>query len=153
MSIVVWRIVKRKYEATAFDGEGASKYGGRWNSPGKRVVYTAGSKSLALLELLVYLDSSVLSSYVVIPVTFSDALLSQVDILTLTPDWKGHPAPVELREMGDRWLEYFGSAVLRVPSAIVPDESNYLINPDHSDFSSVEIGEPVPFEIDLRLLR
>ena len=153
MSIVVWRIVKRKYEATAFDGEGASKYGGRWNSPGKRLVYTAGSKSLALLELLVYIDSSVLSSYVVIPVTFSDALLSQVDILSLPPDWKGHPAPVELREMGDRWLEYFGSAVLRVPSAIVPDESNYLINPDHSDFSSVEIGEPVPFEIDLRLLR
>ncbi len=153
MSIVVWRIVKRKYEATAFDGEGASKYGGRWNSPGKRVVYTAGSKSLALLELLVYLDSSVLSSYVVIPVTFSDALLSQVDILSLPPVWKEHPAPVELREMGDRWLESFGSAVLQVPSAIVPDESNYLINPDHPDFSSVEIGASVPFKIDLRLLR
>jgi RES domain-containing protein len=153
VSIVVWRIVKRKYEATAFDGEGASKYGGRWNSPGKRVVYTAGSKSLALLELLVYLDSSVLSSYVVIPVTFSDALLSDVDILSLPPDWKGHPSPVELRQIGDRWLDYFGSVVLRVPSAIVPDESNYLFNPDHPDFSSVEIGEPVPFEIDLRLLR
>ncbi|MGB2910585.1 MAG: RES family NAD+ phosphorylase [Anaerolineales bacterium] len=153
MSIVVWRIVKRKYEATAFDGEGASDYGGRWNSPGKRVIYTAGSKSLALLEQLVHLDSSALSSYVVIPVTFSDALLSEVDILLLPPDWKGHPAPVELRDIGDRWLDSFGSAVLRVPSAIVPDESNYMINPDHPDFSSVEIGASVPFEIDLRLLR
>ena len=153
MSIVVWRIVKRKYEAPAFDGEGASDYGGRWNSPGKRVIYTAGSKSLALLEQLVHLDSSALSSYVVIPVTFSDALLSEVDILLLPPDWKGHPAPVELRDIGDRWLDSFGSAVLRVPSAIVPDESNYLINPDHPDFSSVEIGASVPFEIDLRLLR
>lgn len=153
MSIVVWRIVKRKYEATAFDGEGASDYGGRWNSPGKRVIYTAGSKSLALLEQLVHLDSSALSSYVVIPVTFSDALLSEVDILLLPPDWKGHPAPVELRDIGDSWLDSFGSAVLRVPSAIVPDESNYLINPDHPDFSSVEIGASVLFEIDLRLLR
>jgi len=153
VSIVVWRIVKRKYKATAFDGEGASKYGGRWNSPGKRIVYTAGSKSLALLELLVYLDSSVLSSYVVIPVTFSDAWLSQVDILSLPPNWKGHPAPVELRQIGDGWLDSFGSAILRVPSAIVPDESNYLINPDHPDFSSVEIGASVLFEIDLRLLR
>jgi len=153
VSIVVWRIVKRKYEATAFDGEGASDYGGRWNSPGKRVIYTAGSKSLALLEQLVHLDSSALSSYVVIPVTFSDALLSEVDILLLPPDWKGHPAPVELRDIGDRWLDSFGSAVLRVPSAIVPDESNYMINPDHPDFSSVEIGASVPFEIDLRLLR
>lgn len=153
MSIVVWRIVKRKYEATAFDGEGASDYGGRWNSPGKRVIYTAGSKSLALLEQLVHLDSSALSSYVVIPVTFSDALLSEVDILLLPPDWKGHPAPVELRDIGDSWLDSFGSAVLRVPSAIVPDESNYMINPDHPDFSSVEIGASVLFEIDLRLLR
>jgi RES domain-containing protein len=152
VSIVVWRIVKRKYEATAFDGEGASDYGGRWNSPGKRVIYTAGSKSLALLEQLVHLDSSALSSYVVIPVTFSDALLSEVDILLLPPDWKGHPAPVELRDIGDSWLDSFGSAVLRVPSAIVPDESNYMINPDHPDFSSVEIGASVPFEIDLRLL-
>ena len=153
MSIVVWRIVKKKYEATAFDGEGASEYGGRWNSSGKRVVYTAGSKSLALLELLVHLDSSVLSNYVVIPVTFGDALLSDVDILSSPPDWKGHPAPVELRDIGDGWLDSFGSAVLQVPSAIVPDESNYLINPDHSDFSSVEIGASVLFEIDLRLLK
>jgi len=63
---------------------------------------------------------------------------------------KGHPAPAALR---DKWLESFGSALLQVPSAIVPDESNYLINPDHPDFSSVEIGAAVPFEIDLHLLR
>lgn len=150
MSVVSWRIVKKKYEGIAFDGRGASLFGGRWNSPGRRVVYTASSKSLALLELLVHLSSTLMPSYVIFPVKFSAELMSEVDKSALPAIWKDYPAPVALRDLGDKWLESLGSTVLKVPSAIVPDELNYLINPAHPDFlltESIEIGDPVPFEL------
>ncbi len=80
-------------------------------------------------------------------------VLSELDTSALPPDWKNYPAPTVLRDLGDAWLESLSSMVLQVPSAIVPDELNYLINPAHPDFSSIEIGDPVPFEIDLRLFK
>ena len=152
MTLTEWRIVKKKFTGTAFDGEGAREYGGRWNSPGKRVVYTSGSVALALLEMLVHVDSSLLSSYLVIPARFDDSAVSAVDALSLPDDWRTHPAPFTLRQIGDKWLESLSSPVLKVPSAIVPDEQNYLLNPDHPHFSKISIGDPVQFEIDLRLL-
>ena len=148
-----WRIVKSRYASTAFDGEGARLYGGRWNSPGTRMVYTSSTISLAVLEVLVHLqEASILSSYSLISAGFDDALVERMDRSMLPDGWRSYPAPSELQRIGDEWVRRQRSAVLEVPSVIVERESNYLLNPAHPDFSSVVIGEPEPFTFDERLL-
>ena len=148
-----WRIVKSRYASTAFDGEGARLYGGRWNSPGTRMVYTSSTISLAVLEVLVHLqEASILSSYSLISAGFDDALVERLDRSLLPDGWRSYPAPSELQRIGDEWVRRQRSAVLEVPSVIVERESNYLLNPAHPDFSSVVIGEPEPFTFDERLL-
>lgn len=147
-----WRIVKSALAARAFDGQGARSYGGRWNSPGTGVVYTAQSEALAALELLVHLQSSrLLRSYASISARFDDALVDAVASSSLPVRWREYPAPAALQEIGDRWVAEQRSAVLRVPSAIVPAEFNYLLNPAHRDFAKVAIGKPSRFEFDRRL--
>jgi RES domain-containing protein len=147
-----WRIVKSRY-AAAFDGEGARLYGGRWNSPGTRMVYTSSSISLAVLEVLVYLQkANLLSSYSLISASFDDAFVERLERSRLPDGWRTYPAPSELQRIGDEWVQSQGSAVLEVPSVIVERESNYLLNPAHPDFSSVVISEPEPFTFDERLL-
>ena len=152
--VTAWRIVKARHQATAFDGEGARLYGGRWNSRGLPVVYVAASPALAALEMLVHVgDSGVLASYVSIACTFDPALVLRLDRQRLPKDWRSSPALPELALVGDAWLKDGTSAVLDVPNAIIPDESNYLLNPRHADFAAITIGRPQPFEFDLRLLR
>jgi RES domain-containing protein len=146
-----WRIVKTSRVAAAFDGEGARLYGGRWNSPGTAMVYTSESVALAALELLVHLQSSpLLARYSVIPARFDEDLVEPVDPASLPRGWNAHPAPVRLQEIGDRWVAQGRSAVLRVPSAVVPTERNFLLNPAHTGFAKVEIGAPIAFAFDPR---
>jgi RES domain-containing protein len=148
-----WRIVKSRYASTAFDGEGARLYGGRWNSPGTRMVYTSSTISLAVLEVLVHLqEASLLSSYSLISADFDDALVERLERSRLPDGWRTYPAPSDLQRIGDEWVWSQRSALLEVPSVIVVRESNYLLNPAHPDFSSVVIGEPEPFTFDVRLL-
>jgi RES domain-containing protein len=148
-----WRIVKSRHASTAFDGEEARLYGGRWNSPGTRIVYTSSTISLAVLEVLVHLDkANLLSSYSLISVGFDDALVQRLDRSMLPDGWRAYPAPSELQRIGDEWVRSQRSAVLEVPSIIVERESNYLLNPAHPDFSSVVIREPEPFTFDERLM-
>jgi RES domain-containing protein len=152
--ITAWRIVKARHQATAFDGEGARLYGGRWNSRGLPVVYVAASPALAALEMLVHVgNSGVLASYVSIACAFDAALVLRLDRQRLPKDWRSSPALPELALVGDAWLKDGTSAVLEVPNAIIPDESNYLLNPRHAGFATITIGRPQPFEFDLRLLR
>ena len=152
MILTVWRIIKRKHAKTAFTGEGARLYGGRWNSSGVAVIYTAQSQSLAALEMLVHLDSSeLLDKYVLFGVDVEESLLSRVEVSKLPRDWRADPPPANLRAIGDEWIAIGSSAVLRVPSAVIAGESNFLINPRHCDFSKLRIGEPVPFRFDPRL--
>ena len=147
-----WRIAKSARAATAFDGEGARLYGGRWNSPGTVVVYTAQTESLAALELLVHLQASqLLMSYCSLPVDFDDALVEVVDPTSLPSDWRSSPAPSVLQQIGDRWAADHRSVVLQLPSAIVPREANFIINPRHPDFGSLSIGPPDSFDFDPRL--
>jgi RES domain-containing protein len=152
--ITAWRIVKAKHRHTAFDGEAARLFGGRWNSPGSPLVYTAGSTALAALEMLVHLGkATILPAYVLISCTFDESLVGRVEHPRLPSNWRSYPAPPELQLLGDEWLRGSTSAVLEVPSAIIPSESNYLLNPEHADFSSIRVSAPEPFEFDLRLLR
>ena len=151
--IRAWRIVKTRYSADAFSGDGARLYGGRWNSSGIAMVYTAGSKSLATLELLVHLDNtSVLPSFSICPVDFDDSLVESLNPAALPHDWRESPPPISLQSVGDDWISRGSSVVLRVPSAVIESENNYLINPAHTNFKKLVIGSMEEFKLDSRLI-
>jgi RES domain-containing protein len=154
MKTVVWRIVQRKFFKTAFTGEGARLFGGRWNSPGCAVIYTAQSQALAALEILVHLDSEkLLRHYLAIPVTIPQHLIERLPPSSLPKNWRAYPATPSTRAIGDAWLARATSPVLQVPSVVIPSESNFLLNPAHSQFSKLPIGKPGPFFLDSRLTR
>jgi RES domain-containing protein len=149
-----WRICKERYASTAFEGEGAFRDAGRWNSEGIRVVYVAGSAALATLEILVHVgepDDLYRIPYVLIPVDFEEQLVSEPP--ALPQDWHEDPPPVEAAAVGDRWVASQASVLLRVPSAVIRSEFNYLINPLHPRFGELVIGPPEPFRFDSRLRR
>jgi len=140
-----WRLTKTRYLATAWDGEGARRSGGRWNSVGIAVVYTSATLSLTLLETLVHITSSVLPAYTAIPIDFEDSLVEVLATAALPADWRSDPAPGSTRAIGDAWYLAARSPVLKVPSVVVPGESNYVLNPRHPGFAQVHIGAPMPF--------
>ena len=143
-------MVKEKHAATAFLGEGAWLYGGRWNSAGTSVVYTSGSQALAALESLVHLNPPVIFKYLAIPIEFDDPLVEKV--AALPADWTEEPPPPATKAIGDLWVKEARSAVLELPSVIILGEPNYLLNPAHPDFQKIIIGKPQPFSFDPRLL-
>lgn len=156
MTVRAWRIDKRKWAATAFSGEGARLYGGRWNSKGRPMVYAAEHSALAALEILVHVKAEelVAASYVLIVATFPDSLVQEIQPGELPEDWADDPPSVSTQRLGDVWLNDVESKpVLRVPSAVVRTAWNYLLNPFHPRFSEVVIDQPLPFEFDPRLLR
>lgn len=150
--IRAWRILKERYADDAFTGEGSRLYGSRWNRPGTRVVHASESLSLATLEILVHLQTSrPLAAYVVFDVAFPEASVTDLDVAALPDNWRGSPAPPETRGLGDAWLRDQASAVLRAPSAILPTEFNYLLNPEHEDFAGFVIRGPRPLDVDSRV--
>ncbi len=153
LEITAFRICKTKYASTAFDGEGAFRFGGRWNSRGTRIIYVAGSLSLAALEMLVHLDDdSLLFEYSYVSVQIPTDLIVQVaDFRKLPKDWNDSPAPIATQKLGDDWAKSNISAVLEVPTSIIPIEKNYLLNPLHPDFTKILIGTPQKFTFDERL--
>jgi len=148
-----WRITKAKHAASAFSGEGAATTGGRWNSRGWRVVYTSATQSLAALETLVHLNPPIQLKCVIFRVEFSAKLVERIDSADLSQNWQVSPAPLSTRRIGNARLQSKRSAVLAVPSVLVPGELNYLLNPGHPDFRKIRIGKPVPFAFDPRLLK
>ena len=154
MMLTAWRIVQAHRITSAFKGEGAQRYGGRWNHKGIPIVYVAGSLSLAALELLVHLESSqILSIYASIAIEFDDHLCLRLEPSHLPADWTDCPASDSTRNIGTAWFNSGDSVILAVPSVIVPVETNYLINPLHPDFKKIKIGGPEQFEYDLRLVK
>ena len=147
-----WRIVKAKHATTAFSGEGAAKTGGRWNSRGVPAFYASSTQSLAALETLVHLNPPVSIRYAAFRIQFDDARIEEVLLTSLPADWQVEPPPPSTQAMGDVWVREARSAVLEVPSILIPAESNYLLNPAHPDFKHITIGKPVPFAFDPRLL-
>lgn len=151
--ITAWRMVKAEHVADAFSGEGSILHAGRWHSAGTRVVYTAEFASLATLEILVHLHRPTRPpAYHLIPCYFHEALVEEVDVKSLPPNWMAGISPPSLRAYGDTWARDRVSPVLKVPSAITRIEFNYLLNPEHPDFASIDIGESRPFTFDPRLL-
>ena len=116
------------------------------------MVYTAESAALATLEVLARVRRmATLASFVVISCEFDEKLVSAVE--HFPANWRDYPAPKELQAIGDGWARKKTSAVLRVPSVIVPGENNFLLNPAHPKFKRIAIGKPERFEFDLRLMK
>jgi RES domain-containing protein len=150
--IRAYRILKQRFIRSAFSGEGARLYGGRWNSPGFAVIYTSSSISLAILEWRAHLSQWPAPPCVMIEVEFDVSLVWSPS--KLPADWKRWPYPRTNAAVGDSWLRSGRSAVLRLPSATVPEdymEYNYLLNPAHPEFGKIKIGRPRVFKIDPRL--
>lgn len=148
-----WRMVKAKHLAMAFSGEGAAKTGGRWNSRGMAVVYTSATRSLVALETLVHLNPPVMFNYRIIRLEFDEGWVERLPLAALPADWKMEPPSLSTRQLGDQWARALRSAILAVPSVIIPDETNYLLNPAHPEFAKIAIGKPADFAFDPRLLR
>src|SRR3954470_20208987 len=146
-----WRIVKAQHSRTAFTGEGAARTSGRWNSRGARVVYTSETRALAMLETVVHLVPPVYFEFRIFRVGFHAKLVQELDRGSLPKDWRALPAPISTRLLGDEWLRHAKTAILRVPSIIVPEECNFLLNPAHPDFKQIEIGPASEFAFDGRL--
>jgi RES domain-containing protein len=151
--LTVWRLVHRNYLTSAFNGEGARLAGGRWNSEGFPVVYTAASLSLAILEIIVHLEfKETLKLYQAIPISIPKSAMETIDAASLPADWNSSIPHPSTQLTGNHWIRNRSSIALRVPSAIVPIESNILINPEHPKFQTLEIGEPMNLPLDSRVL-
>ena len=146
-----WRLTKTRLLTTAWDGEGARRTGGRWNSVGTAVVYTAATLSLALVETLVHLPSGILPAYSAQRADFDESLVAILEDEDLPADWKSDPLPASTRAIGDEWVRAGESSVLRVPSVVVPIEFNYVLRPRHPAFAQITVGPPMPFPFDPRL--
>ena len=108
-----WRITKTKFASSPLNAEGARLYGGRWNSPGVSVVYFAESISLAVLEVLVHVQSTrVLDSYSLVRIDFEPFMVQSIAANALPATWADFPAPRELQALGDAWVESSESALL-----------------------------------------
>jgi len=152
--INAWRIVSANHKDKAYTGDGARVHGGRWNSKGVAVVYTADSLALASIEMIVNLPApKMLQKYVRISAYISLDLVLELSEVDLPEDWNSRPISPSTRAIGDRWVKEQSSAVLRVPSIVVPDEYNYLLNPNHPDFVKIEIGKPIIYYFDPRLTK
>lgn len=151
--VQAWRLVKKSRVKTAFDGEGAFRFGGRWNNKRRHVVYASSSLSLALLEILVHIDPGrAVPALMAIPVEMPARLIERGPHSTLNRLGRDLPWSLkETRRIGDHWIAEARHTVLQIPSAIIPLESNYLLNPDHPDFRCIRIGKPEPLPVDTRL--
>ena len=147
-----WRIVKASHADRAFTGEGAWHTGGRWNSPGVSMVYASEHKSLAVLEILVHLDPQDALHQLTYRIEFDEALVEHLSRDRLPAGWREEMPARAARELGNAWVRENRSAVLAVPSVIIPEELNYLLNPAHPGFKKISIGKPTPFTFDSRLL-
>lgn len=150
--LVGWRIVKEKHARTAFSGDGARRFGGRWNSEGVPMVYCSESLALAALEILVHTQSVVLSgTFRAFRVTWPERVMTTIELRKLPKGWNTNPPTDRSQSIGDEWAKAQRSAVLATPSVIVPLERTFLLNPLHPDFAKIRSKDAGPFVLDQRL--
>lgn len=151
--LTVWRLITARFAKSAFSGEGARLYGGRWNRKGIPLVYASESQSLAILEMLVQ-DEPLRARYVMIDAHIPKGVtIDRIKVEDLPSDWRDVAARGKLQAIGTKWATQRSAAVLAVPSAVVPAETNYLLNPLHPDFRRIKTGRPQKVKTDPRLLK
>ena len=149
----VYRVLRKRYARTPFDGEGAYRYGGRWSSPGTRLCYTSEHQSLALLEYFVHLDKDDPPTDLVIAVAEipDDLARERVEASKLPANWREAAAPPELARFGDEFAQRGEHCLLLVPSILAPNENNCLINPEHPDSKRIGVRGVAPLSYDPRM--
>jgi len=148
--MILYRLVRSVY-ADDLSGNGARLYGGRWNSEGKAMVYLASSRSLAVLEALAHLSpTNMPDDYCMITIEAPDSI-DELNINALPKNWNEYPEQNILKQVGNRFLQQNNQLLLKVPSALVNEEFNYLMNPLHKLAPSVKIVTKKPFSFDERL--
>ena len=150
----LWRICRKKDASDPLSGRGGLFASGRWHPKGRRVVYTSSTLSLAALEILVHTDKDLVPGDLV---QVEIELPSDVKKETIEPDalprnWRRYPAPATLQRMGADWLDRGDTAVLQVPSSVIPHENNHLLNPLHPLAARIRVLTTHRFDFDSRLL-
>ena len=147
----VWRIARAAH--AVFDGEGARRYGSRWTRKGLPVVFTSATLSLAALERFVHSDPDLEPlDLVAIAVDIDPGIaVTTVGTDDLPAGWRAYPARPPLSVIGERWLRSAGTAVLSVPSVVIPRERNFILNPVHTDFAALTTPIAEPFSFDPRM--
>ena len=150
----VFRLSKSEF-CRDLSGKGAEKSGGRWNEKGFPVVYTSGSIALCLMEIAVHIPLGIMpSDFILTTIEFPDSIKMDVLNLEVLPEgWKSFPHPTYPKALGTLFLKEGSNLILKVPSAVVQGEFNYLINPNHEDINKVEIIKTEPFYFDERLFK
>ncbi|QHL86615.1 RES domain-containing protein [Nibribacter ruber] len=150
--MIVFRLSKGLYK-TDLSGRGAELVGGRWNSKGTALVYTCESRALCTTEIAVHTPLGILpSDYWLITIEVPDTLpVSELVQEALPPDWKAFPHPNATQLLGDSFVREGQYVAMKVPSAVVHGDHNFLLNPRHPDFRHIKILESEPFPFDERL--
>lgn len=148
----VYRIVPAPFAAD-LSGSGARIYGGRWNKKAVPVIYTSESRSLAALEYLVHTSLVDMPAGIkLVSISFPARLTEEpINIHSLPPNWRMAPAPFDLAEIGTQWVTTGKTLLLRVPSVVIPQESNIIFNVAHPDMKYVRVSGTEDFEYDSRL--
>jgi len=149
----IFRLCRKPFAKSPLDGKGGLVVAGRWHTPRRLVAYASDSLALASLEILVHCDFDLLPrDLVAVEVDVpSGVKIAELAIRKLPRTWRKFPAPVSLQRLGNGWLDGGKSCLLRVPSAVVPEEHNYLINPAHRDMKKIRVVRKFDFRLDPRL--
>lgn len=150
----VFRLARKKF-AFPLSGKGAAIKGARWNSIGVELIYTAMNRSLAMAEIAVHftlatLPDDYMMMTIVIPDNVSKKTLATED---LPADWREFPHPISTQKIGDEFVIENKHCILIIPSVVTQDDYNVLINPNHTDFKNIKVGEIVTFPFDKRIFK
>jgi RES domain-containing protein len=148
----VYRISKCEY-ISDLQGTGAARYPGRWHSKGTHILYTAATPSLALLESVVHISNIVIASYCMTCLSVPEDKIKTITVNELPDNWHENPPPDMLKHVGDSFIKENTFLALRIPSAIMPEENNILLNPGHADFKKVSVVYTRNIPIDERFLK
>lgn len=148
----VYRISKCKY-IDDLSGTGSATFAGRWHSKGTHILYTAATPSLALLESVAHMAKVLLDGYCMITLDIPTDTIQELQIQTLQENWQQNPSPDSLKVFGNLFILKNEGLALKVPSVIMPEDSNYLINPNHKDFKKVKVLAKRNLFIDNRLFK
>ena len=149
----VWRICRKPFIKDALAGRGGLFTSGRWHTVGRTIVYTSESLALAALEVLVHVDRDLVPSDLIqIEIDIPDELeILGIVVKELPKNWRSYPAPPSLQKRGNAWLVEGLAPVLQVPSSLIPEEANFLLNPQHANAHRFEIISTKRFAYDSRL--
>lgn len=150
--MIVFRLSKSKH-AKDLSGKGAEKFGGRWNSKGVAILYSSDSRALCTAEIAVHTPLGILpTDYELTTIQIPEnTIIPELEISELPKNWKAIPHSHATQEIGDRFIDDDHFLAIKVPSAVVQGEFNYLINPSHADFKSITILKTEAFTFDERL--